>query len=181
MGERKKKPGRRAYLNDFHADLRGNYTYTGAHYAYAPGNPIPLRGLLARLGGGCAVLAACAVACGCLPAAGMDNTFYILLPYAVGVVAIAAACWAAVRLAAGGDPLRAYVYDATVGKLPMRVGLCCICTALALAGECLFLLLHGFGGMVWGTVAFLLLQGAQLAVGALLLRLLGAARWEKTG
>lgn len=97
----------------------------------------------------------------------MSNTFYVLLPYAGGLLSVASVVWLMCRLAAGGDPLRHYVYTGTVAQMRVRGYLVLIFSALTLAGEAVFLILHGVGTVLAGTIVFLACQmiclGAALA------------------
>ena len=50
----------------------------------------------------------------------MSHCVFQILPYLVEVGAVGSVVWALVRLASGGETLRAYVYKATVQALPGR-------------------------------------------------------------
>lgn len=122
MADRKKK---RAYLDDFEKDLNGNYQYRGAHYHYKGTNPRPGTGRLWVLCGGGAALV---VAAGLVP--GRDRLCAVLAaaPYMAGLLAAVYAVYLLVRLTAAGEPLRAYIHEQTVLKLP---GSCTLAAVLA--------------------------------------------------
>ena len=67
--EKKKRPHRRAYLNDFKRNVAGEYVYTGKHFRWQQ-EPKPVL-LRMWLQGGIAALAA--LANGCIPNTGMDR------------------------------------------------------------------------------------------------------------
>ena len=115
----KSAKARKSYLKDFKKDKDGKYVYQGDWYRYQYGQ-MSRQGLLARLWGMCAVLVCTAVAAGCVPAAGMDECFYVLLPYAVSVVSGISVCWSLGRLTAGGEKIRSYVYETSCSKIPFR-------------------------------------------------------------
>lgn len=123
MADRKKK---RAYLDDFEKDLNGNYQYRGAHYYYkgAKSRGRALAGLWVLCGGGAALV----VAAGLVPGATAYAPVWLLLPYMAGLLAAVYAVYLLVRLTAGGEPLRAYIHEQTVLKLP---GSCTLAAALA--------------------------------------------------
>ena len=166
MAQEKKRRGRRAYLDDFQKTATGEYVYTGQLHYYETGS-IPRRKALLWLWLMTGAMAAAQVLSGCVPAAGMSNTFYVLLPYAGGLLSVASVVWLMCRLAAGGDPLRHYVYTGTVAQMRVRGYLVLIFSALTLAGEAVFLILHGVGTVLAGTIVFLVCQmiclGAALA------------------
>ena len=124
MADRKKK---RAYLDDFEKDLNGNYQYRGAHYHYkgTKSRGRALAGLWVLCGGGAALV----VAAGLVPGATAYAPFWLLLPYMAGLLAAVYAVYLLVRLTAAGEPLRAYLHEQTVQKLP---GSCtaggCVCS-----------------------------------------------------
>ena len=104
MAQEKKRRGRRAHLDDFQKTATGDYIYTGQLHPFKPG-AFTRRQALLRLWLAAAGLAAVLVAAGCIPVAGMRNTFYVILPYAASLLAAASVVWLMCRLTAGGDPL----------------------------------------------------------------------------
>lgn len=173
-----KPPRRRSYLNDFQPTVSGDYIYTGALYSWAePG--LARRRALIRLWLGAALPAMLIVAAGCIPVPGMQNCPYVLLPYAGALVSQAAVVWLMGRLSAGGERLRAYVYEATVGRFRVRGG-CALCfTALTLAGHGIYLLRHGAGEHAGGAVLFWLLLGGCAACQLWWRRTACALRWTQ--
>lgn len=174
----KRRFSKRAYLSYFGKNASGAYVYTGGHYALPGGE---YRAFSLRLGVWTALAAAAAVAQGCIPAPGMRNTVYVLLPYLLEVVCVFSAVWGAVRFFMNKKPLREYVYEATVKALPLRLLFSAIFAAAAMAGETVCLLTKSEAGEPWAAVCFyLLLCGA--AVSSLLLRReIRRAAWQKTG
>lgn len=120
MARDKEKRGRRSHLGDFSPTASGEYVYTGPTYVSQGLPPRPAMALRWALSLGCAVLAA---ASGCLPAPGMMDCFYVILPWAASLLAAASLVWAAARMAYWGQPLREYVYQKTVRALPLRCAL----------------------------------------------------------
>ncbi len=158
MADRKNK---RAYLDDFEKDLNGNYQYRGAHYRYADTQP---RGkALAQLWALCGGGFACVLAAGLVPSATAYAPFWLLLPYMAGLLAAGYTLYLLVRLTAGGEPLRAYVYEQTVQKLP---GFCKITAVLAAITAAAQLVQLALGGQ--NLPARLLFTALQAAAGAAL-------------
>ena len=80
MDEKHKKRGRRSHLNDFHLNVAGEYVYDGSFFACRSSEE-SLRGSKRAVWIMAAALALAVVAGGCIPAPGMQNCFYVLLPY----------------------------------------------------------------------------------------------------
>jgi hypothetical protein len=152
-----KKKGRRAYLNDFRKNAAGEYLYTGDHYQFVPEGKTRRR-FLAEQWLFCGGLLIASVLSGCIPATGMANCPYVILPYVVGFVSAVSLCWGLGRLTAGGDPLRAYVYEASVQAIPQRAMLTAVFAGLAALGEGVYLLLHGSANKTWDSFLFVGLE-----------------------
>lgn len=161
MSEEKKKKGHRAYLNDFQKNIAGEYIYTGAHYAFE-GEKRDWKKKLLRLWLYTVVMSVAVLAVGCIPVAGMMNTFYVILPFAATLASVFSVVWAMCRLSAGGAVLREYVYKATVLQVKPRGWLTVIFSGCAFVGECVFILLHrGVEHPLWSGM-FLLIHFAIL-------------------
>ncbi len=157
---------RRAYLDHFTKTASGEYVYAGGHYIFQNTGKSRKRALLELwlLGGGGAFAV---LAGGCIPAPGVGNCAYVLIPYVASVIAVFSMLWAVGQLSLGGDPIREYIYRDSVEKLPRRAVITAVCTLLALVGEGIYLALHR-QALAWGAV-FLVL----MALGA------GAALWSR--
>lgn len=176
--KKKKKRKRRAYLDSFQMGDDGKYAYKGAQYAFVQKEK-GLRRVLAELWAMGALLAAAVVAAGCVTAPGMDECFYLILPYTAEFVAAVSVCWGLARLTAGRDPLREYIYKATVEQIPLRAGFAAICAAAVLLAESIYLILNGTDGKTAGCIVFVALQGAALGLALLLRRRIRAEEWRK--
>lgn len=130
-GPKRKK--RRAYLDDFHRDLNGEYHYEGRHVRYC--GVVPRRKFLLRLwlltGGGAALL----LGCGCMPGATTGAPVYAALPFMLALVMMGLCVYALARAAAGGDPMRLYVYEQTVKRLPARYMLAAVLAGVSAVGH----------------------------------------------
>lgn len=147
-----KKKGRRSYLNDFKKNEEGRYEYGGRLYSYR-GDDLGRRKLL--LGVLCLGMVLLMAAAGCVTAPGMGNCVYVLLPYAAGLAAAGGTCLAVYRICTGGNPMKAYVYEAGVRKAPGRAAFTAGCSLLAAAGQVIYTLCHGFEGRLPGFAFFL--------------------------
>ena len=176
---KKKKNGRRAYLDDFQTSVSGEMIYCGAHYAYQGGRG-ERKGFLLKITALSAAAAVFSVLSGCVPAPGTLNCFYVLLPLLGSILSAISVLWAAVRLISGGEQLREYVYTATVEAFPMRTALSVGFSGLSILGELLFLLLNGTEGKLPGLLLFLLAQGIVLLSSLLCRKTANAAVWKRT-
>ena len=175
---KKKKNGRRAYLDDFQTSVSGEMIYCGAHYAYQGGGG-ERKGFLLKITALSAAAAVFSVLSGCVPAPGTLNCFYVLLPLLGSILSAVSVLWAVIRLIAGGEELREYIYSATMEEFPLRTALCVGFTGLCLVGELLYLVLHGMEGKLFGILIFLLCQLLVLLLSIVCRRTAKAAAWKR--
>lgn len=168
MGK-KKRQGRRAYLNDFQKTAEGTYQYVGQRVSWPGPGQGTAKAMVARLWRWMALGLAASVGAGCISGTGMDGRPFVTLPYMVALVLGACALWSLGRLTGAEQPMRAYVYQATVERLPRLTLAWAVCAGAALVGELVNLFLPDFSGRVEMGGAFLLLEGIALA-SALLFR-----------
>ncbi len=119
MEKKRRKRGENSYLNDFHPNLAGEYIYDGTLYA-CQADAAAIRTAQRRIWAAGALLALLAVAGGCIPAPGMQNHFYVILPYLGELIAALTVGWALVKLGRDWTAVREYVYERTVPALPRR-------------------------------------------------------------
>lgn len=178
-----KKKRRRTYLESFHKDQDGKYVYQGDVYTYQ-GNSRQeeagdLRRELQKLWVWCILLLGGLAAAGCITAPGMDNCFYVLLPYAAGLIAGISVCWALCRLTHGKNPLKAYIYEASIKALPFRTVLTALCAGFSAAGEVIFVLRRGFEGKAGGFCVFILLNVLAVFSSMMIRRIVQSMQWTK--
>lgn len=172
------KKRRRAYLDDFKKTASGEYAYKGAEY-HLEGTKEERKGLIIRLW--CLLCAGgiCLVVCGCVPAAGMEGSAWVLLPYAFTWIAFAFVCSSLYRMTQGGDRLREYIYEAAVLKFPFRLKLTGAGAAATILGELVYLFLHGFSGKIFYTLVFGALEALILFCLYGMNRIVGIMKWTK--
>lgn len=174
----KKKNGKRAYLDAFQKNAEGKYEYKGELYRWQ-GTGQERKKALGKLWILCiGMLAALGIA-GSVKAPGALNCAYVILPYVAEFVAGISVFWGLCRLSAGGDSLRAYVYQAAVEKIPGRAVVTAIGAAAAFVGEIVFALRNGLDGKGAGFVVFLLLEGVIIILVLLLWKSIRKMEWSK--
>lgn len=176
MGDKKK--GRRAYLEQFRKNESGEYTYQGKLYIWKE-EKHSRKSSVTWLCLKWAVLMAAAVANGCIPAPGMGNTFYVLIPYAGQVVAEASLGTALFSMIAAGNPLREYQYEAALKKVPLRAELTAAFSGVSILAEIIFLIREGAGEAAAMAVLFLVLGAVAAGSALLLLRQFQKLKWEE--
>lgn len=169
---------RRAYLDHFTKNAAGEYIYEGDHYTFQDTGKSRKRALTELwLLVGCT--AAAVLAGGCIPAPGVGNCPYVLVPYVAAIITSFSGIWSLGQITAGGDPMREYVYHDSVEKLPGRALATAACAALALVGEVLFLCLNGGGGKLAFGLLFLLLMGGSAVAAFWTRRTISRLNWSK--
>lgn len=169
---------RRSYLDQFHKSASGEYIYAGDHYAYSTTRKSRKRAL-AELWLFCGGAAAATLAGGCTPAPGISRCGYVILPYMASLIAAFSLIWTMGQLAAGGDPLRAYVYEVTVKKLPHRAMITAVLSGLTIVGEGIYLVLNGAAGRTGFAALFLLLEAAAAVLAVLSKVSVSKLSWTK--
>ena len=171
------KTGKRwSYLNDYKKTAGGEYVYTGSVYTLSDGKRY--RRGLAALG---FTAAALVVGSGCVNAAGLSNTFYVILPYIGEVSAAFVLCYNTGRLLAAGPQVKAYVRTALEKYLPPAALALMIFPALSLIGSAVFLILNGTEGKPLLCALYLAAKAAILPLAILTRRHIRAMEWREEG
>lgn len=170
---KKKRHFRRAYLEDFHRNVAGEYIYSGPTHRWASPRGKNLR--LLWLCGGVALCAA--LAGGCVPGCAMERYFWSLIPYVLTLLFSGIQLWKLYRLTEGGDPVRDYVWTATVKPLPVLNILTAIFAGVAAAAELVNLFLPVFTGRIYAAILYILLELLVFVVSMVQRRLILRLEW----
>lgn len=168
---------RRSYLNDFRRTAGGEYIYNGKVFSLQSHSyPFLLkRFFLYGCGAFLFVLAA-----GFLPGAGMDSTFYVLLPFAAAVGFTGSLVWAYLRLQFADRPVRAYVYKGAVRSVPRRCLFSAITLSLKMCCQIVFLILNKKAEPLWGLFADFMLTALSITFCFLLRSLFLRTEWQES-
>lgn len=177
MAEKKYK-GRKAYLNDFKKNEKGEYAYEGTMYEWE-GEPKDYHRTMKQIWIAGIFLVASAVGAGFFDAPGAINSFYVILPYIISLVASFSILWGIIRLTEGKRPMRAYIYQASVEKLPIRALLTMGASGIALAGELVFVICHGSGGKLPAILGFLMMEALVLLFALGIYKIVQKMPWKK--
>ena len=123
----------------------------------------------------------CLLVSGFLPLRSFRGCFYVLLPYMIALVAAISCLWTIGELTGGGDPLRQYVHDATVLKLPGRAMVSAVAALACILGEIVSCALNGADGEIGVLIVFFLLLAVGAGAMVLLRRRIRGAVWQITG
>lgn len=171
--EKKKRRGRRAYLEDFHQNVAGEYIYSGQTHAWeAPRGKTLLKLWL------CAIAAiGAAVAAGCIPHTGMERRVWALLPYVLMLISSGVQGWFLYKLTDGGDPVRDYVWKASVPRLPVTGIATCILAFASIVAEIANIYAPNFEGAVPFAIALIALDALAGAASVVLGQTVKGLEW----
>jgi len=136
---------RQEELKDFTRTADGELVYTGTMHYYAAENPLPFKTYIRNLLVLSGVAAFSALIAGCIRVPGMINHWYVIIPYAIMLIAAMLQLWGCARIAMHGSELRDYVYKRTVEVIAPRAGACLIFSAVTLIAYAVHLATHGAG------------------------------------
>ena len=169
-----RKQRHKAYLDQHVKDENGGYRYVGEWYRLQGGQTrlYPFLGLVLLAG-------AAIVASGCITAAGLKNTWYVILPYIFEVSLLFAMAWQAVRLASGRGSLKAFVFEEVSPRVRPLCGGLILAEALSVLCSAVFLLTNGPDGTLIDCAAWFLLKALAAAAALLARKRYAALTWVK--
>ena len=172
-----KKKGRRAYLDDYEAKEDGSYAYTGLLWRWA--EPEQRAGFLREARTLLGVAIACSLGAGFVPAPGVGNAFFVLVPYVISIVGLSLSCVCVWRVMREGECLRNHVYVSAGQRLRAWLIVGALAAGLSAIGE-LICVLAGGGGVEAPLLgaAFALCECAAAACFACLARRAHALAFE---
>ncbi len=174
---KKKKRGRRAYLDNFQQSLTGEWIYTGKYVRWVA----PRKATLVRLWCLSALSCLLGVVTGCISGTGMENSAFVLLPYALGLILSFVLIYHTGKLTTAGDPMRAYHYECSAPRLVGLSVVACALAGITLLCEAVSVLLSGaaFTGSMGAVALFMLLDAVNFAALLLYWRTVRALQWDR--
>jgi len=153
MAQKKEKKKRRAYLSDFTKTESGEYRYSGKVYVYDGKEDL---GKLHKLTLFLTVtIMVSLVLAGLLPAKGIMDAWYVILPYLTAFANGCILCWKYGRYRFNAKELREYVYEKTVKEFSLLTKISLGFTSLAAVMELLYLLIIGAGEALFESLTVL--------------------------
>ncbi|MBQ7160784.1 MAG: hypothetical protein IJR90_03660 [Clostridia bacterium] len=148
--KKQKRRGRRSYLNDFH--LEGSeYVYRGNTYAFEGGEK-ERKSFLTFMTLGSLVSLLLAAGQEIFPPVEMSDSPFTTVPWLLQTIAVCTVIWGVYKLLRGGDPMREYVYEKSVKKLPVRLLIASVASFVTVASEAIYIVIKGFGRSAVNTV-----------------------------
>lgn len=173
----KKRRRRRDYLNDYRTLPEGGVVYIGKTYAYSGDKP--WKRSLAKLWLSAGLAVCCILLCGIIPAKGMMNTFYIIIPWLLAFTGVCSVIWTLCRISVPQGELKADAYRAAVSDLPVRSVFTAICGAVTVIAQAAGLAFGGFGKKPAADICLMLLMAASAALTTFVRRLAGKLCFEE--
>lgn len=159
------------YLGEYKMTADGKYVYTGNSFTVSD------RAELKKL---CALwlcVSAAAVGSGFINAAGLNNSFYVILPFVGEIVCVFALSWQMIRLIWNKGTLKEYYYNKFINNIPAASSLLSVFAVAGIIGSSVFLILHGFEGKAVQSVIYLVLKLADAALGIAIYRRFKRLGW----
>lgn len=150
-GEKKKRRGRSAYLNDFHLNEQGDYVYKGKLFGFIE-KTVTYQQYLFRIGLAAVSIFLLTVTAECLPAVAMSRFGLTSIPWLGQMIAACFMAYAVWKIFWGKNPMREYIYKASVQKLPMRALFTAVFSFLTALAEAIYILVNGCDGEAAFTV-----------------------------
>jgi len=172
-----KGPKKWNYLNEFKRGTDGSYVYTGDYYSlsdsldYKKTNVIILLSVF--------FLAALVALSGSFNAAGLKNTFYVIIPFVGEVICAFVLVWSSVRLAWAGERIRAYVIQTACPKIGSGSLALGVFGFISLAASVVFVFLNGFENSVFRCVFFWVMKAVIITASFLFRRYYKKLEWVK--
>lgn len=172
------RKSRKSALEHYQVNAGGEYIYTGSYMAYVDRGK-PRKRALGELWAVAGGMGIGAVVCGCIPAPGTQNTFYVLIPLMISIITAIACLWTLGQVTGGGDPMKEYVYRDSVEKMQGRFSSAAFFAGLTALAELVYLTLSS----QWcaAALAVVLLQVAVCGLGIFGKRLFSTLVWQKSG
>lgn len=139
---RQRKWGKNGYIHDFHRTADGGYKYEGK-FMYA--DKMLLKRLYLKLAIIQTVMIIAAIIPGFATTAGLQNSFYVIIPYVLWVISALIMTYKTVCIFLGSSPMRSYVYERSVAAYTPCAYISLTGAVLTLLGLIVFIVRGGTG------------------------------------
>ena len=172
-----KSPKRKDYLKDYKQSDSGKYEYSGKSYTFA-GTPEERKKAYAILYGLTVLLTASVVGSGLIDAAGMVNTFYVIVPYIGEICALFALWWNLSKLLMEGEKIRGYIHESVKAKVDPAAIIMVFFAVCGLVMSALFQLTNGFEDKMIKCLFYLLLKALNAVLAFLIRKYYNSLEWK---
>ena len=172
-----KSPKRKDYLKDYKQGASGNYEYGGKCYVYSGSNEERKKAYL-TLVGLMVLLTASVISSGLIDAAGMVNTFYVIIPFIGEVSALFALWWCISKLLMEGEKIRGYIFENANNKIPPAALILIVFALVGLAMSAVFMIFNGFEGKMLKCFLYLILKVLNAALAFFVKKFYNNLEWK---
>ena len=177
MGMLTGKHRNRSYLDDYQINEQGEYEFQGVLYRWEV--PEKRKEVIRSLWLFLTAAAVLMLAAGCIPAPGVNNMFYLLLPYAIGLGFCVWSAMALGRMSAEADPMREHIFKTSAGRLPVTFLLAAMMGIICVIAETAHLVLHTGEGKILYGILFIVMEAAAAFLLIAGRRTLGGLSWRR--
>ena len=164
------------YLNQYKLDDSGKYIYQGK-YLSLNASPSEIKSVYLKFWIFSALISAAVIASGCINAAGMSNTFYVILPYIAEVAMLFLYLLNGIKLFSQGYKVKEYQYKTCFPRLsPFSMGIA-IAAAIGFICSVIFIILNGFEGQTVKCIIYLVFKLIVFCSAFYNSRFIGSLKW----
>ncbi len=168
-------PRKYKFLDNFKLGADGKYVYTGDTYSLKG----DYKKTYLKLSLLSVLMALCVIGSGLVNAAGMNNTFYVIIPYVGEVICLFVILWNSVRIIYAGQNVRAYIKEPGIPRITSGAVALSVFAFCALAGSVVFTAIHGFENKMLHCIVYWVLKLITVPLGIVLNRFVKGNEWEK--
>ena len=172
-----KSPKRKEYLKDYQQGADGKYTYSGKTYGLSGTDEDRKKSYLILVVI-VAALTASVIGSGLIDAAGMVNTFYVIIPFIGEVCALFALWWYLAHLMMEGPKVRGYVFEKANGRIPPAALILIFFAVCGLVMSAVFQLFNGFEGKMMKCILYLVLKALNAGLAFLFRKYYNNLEWK---
>ncbi|MBQ7595578.1 MAG: hypothetical protein IJU45_02810 [Clostridia bacterium] len=167
------------YLNDYKNGADGKYVYTGGYYTFS-GTDEERKKAYVLLISQLLITAVFVIGSGCINAAGMSNSFYVILPYILEVASLFALVWNSVKLLKSGKNIKEYNFTSAVKYIAPASLMLGMFAAAGLICSAVFIVLNGFEGGKLLCILYLVFKAVTVVLSFVFRNYYIKLKWEKT-
>ena len=172
-----KSPKRKDYLKDYKQGASGKYEYGGISYTF-DGTPEERKRAYAKLIGLTVLLTAFVMGSGMIDAAGMVNTFYVIVPFIGEVCALFALWWNLSKLLMEGEKIRGYIFETVNNRMEPATLILVFFAILGLVMSVVFQLTNGFEDKMLKCFLYLFTKALNAILAFLVKKYYNTLKWK---
>ena len=172
-----KSPKRKDYLKDYKQGASGKYEYSGLSYAF-DGTGEERKKAYLTLVGITVLMSASVIGSGLIDAAGMVNTYYVIVPFIGEVCALFALWWNLSKLLLEGEKIRGYIFETVNNKIHPATLIMVFFAVLGLVMSVVFMAFNGFEGKMLKCILYLFLKALNAVLAFFVNKYYNKLKWK---